>query len=43
MCSVAAFAAKVPESNPLTGFSHTYRFAKMHDKIHWDLPDEIEP
>ncbi|KAM0746859.1 hypothetical protein T439DRAFT_329545 [Meredithblackwellia eburnea MCA 4105] len=38
-----AFAARTPETNPLTAFTHTYRFAKMHDKIHWDLPDEIEP
>ncbi|KAL8278811.1 hypothetical protein RQP46_008880 [Phenoliferia psychrophenolica] len=38
-----AFAAQHPETNPLTSLSHTYRFAKMHDKIHWDLPDEIEP
>ncbi|KAI5474453.1 putative glycosyltransferase family 49 protein, partial [Pseudohyphozyma bogoriensis] len=32
-----------PDENPLTSLTHTYRFAKMHDKIHWDLPDEIEP
>lgn len=36
-------AAKVPESNPLTPFSHPYRFGKMHDKIHWAMHDEIEP
>ncbi|GAA5820977.1 hypothetical protein JCM3770_006156 [Rhodotorula araucariae] len=32
-----------PEGNPLTGFTHTYRFSKMHDKVHWDLHDEIIP
>ncbi|GAA5941155.1 hypothetical protein JCM10213_001733 [Rhodosporidiobolus nylandii] len=29
--------------NPLTPFSHTYRFSKMHEKVHWDLHDEIVP
>lgn len=32
-----------PQSNPLTPFTHTYRFSKMHDKVHWDLHDEIIP
>ena len=31
------------QQNPLTPFTHTYRFSKMHEKIHWDLHDEIEP
>ena len=30
-----------PHENPLTPMTHTYRFSKMHDKIHWDLHDEI--
>ncbi|GAA5832338.1 hypothetical protein JCM11251_006414 [Rhodosporidiobolus azoricus] len=32
-----------PKHNPLTPFSHTYRFSKMLDKSHWDLHDEIIP
>ncbi|BGP41530.1 hypothetical protein JCM10450v2_005579 [Rhodotorula kratochvilovae] len=36
-------AMQSPEGNPLTGFTHTYRFSKMHDKVHWDLHDEIVP
>lgn len=32
-----------PAENPLTPFSHTYRFSKMHEKVHWDLHDEIVP
>ncbi|GAA5952631.1 hypothetical protein JCM3765_002227 [Sporobolomyces pararoseus] len=31
------------QQNPLTPFTHTYRFSKMHEKIHWDLHDEIVP
>ncbi|KAM0791763.1 hypothetical protein ACM66B_004027 [Microbotryomycetes sp. NB124-2] len=31
------------DSNPLTPFTHTYRFSKMHDKLHWDFHDEIVP
>ncbi len=34
-------AERDPEINPLTPMTHTYRFSKMHDKIHWDLHDEI--
>lgn len=34
---------QTPEGNPLTHFTHTYRFSKMHDKAHWDLHDEIVP
>ncbi|GJN90348.1 hypothetical protein Rhopal_003358-T1 [Rhodotorula paludigena] len=36
-------AMQTPEGNPLTHFTHTYRFSKMHDKAHWDLHDEIVP
>lgn len=32
-----------PDGNPLSEFTHTYRFSKMHDKVHWDLHDEIVP
>mgnify|MGYP001570104927 FL=1 len=39
----AAAEARLPATNPLTPFTHTYRFAKMHDKLHWDMHDEIEP
>ncbi|GAA6061141.1 hypothetical protein JCM10212_001741 [Sporobolomyces blumeae] len=31
------------KQNPLTPFTHTYRFSKMHEKVHWDLHDEIVP
>ncbi|KAK4055032.1 hypothetical protein OIO90_003373 [Microbotryomycetes sp. JL221] len=31
------------DSNPLTPYTHTYRFSKMHDKLHWDVHDEIVP
>ncbi|GAA5907082.1 uncharacterized protein JCM6883_006132 [Sporobolomyces salmoneus] len=31
------------QQNPLTPLTHTYRFSKMHEKIHWDLHDEIVP
>lgn len=40
---VSAAASRVGVSNPLTPLSHTYRFAKMHDKIYRDVHDEIEP
>lgn len=39
----AATEVRLPAINPLTPFTHTYRFAKMHDKLHWDIHDEIEP
>ena len=44
-CAEPASALKMqtPDSNPLTPFTHTYRFSKMHDKAHWDLHDEIIP
>lgn len=40
---IAALQAQVPATNPLTGLTHTYRFAKMHEKISGDQHDEIEP
>ncbi|GAA5976180.1 hypothetical protein JCM5350_000343 [Sporobolomyces pararoseus] len=40
---VTEAAAHDAQQNPLTPFTHTYRFSKMHAKIHWDLHDEIEP
>ncbi|GAA5920276.1 hypothetical protein JCM1841_003016 [Sporobolomyces salmonicolor] len=40
---ITDLAAKDAKQNPLTPFSHTYRFSKMHEKIHWDLHDEIVP
>lgn len=36
-------ASRDAKANPLTPFTHTYRFSKMHDKVHWDLHDEIIP
>ncbi|GAA5983915.1 hypothetical protein JCM11641_006420 [Rhodosporidiobolus odoratus] len=39
----SALQMQDPKHNPLTPFSHTYRFSKMHDKVHWDLHDEIVP
>ncbi|GAA5883108.1 hypothetical protein JCM3774_002858 [Rhodotorula dairenensis] len=36
-------ATRDPHKNPLTPFTHTYRLSKMHDKVHWDLFDEIIP
>ncbi|GAA5866376.1 hypothetical protein JCM8547_000758 [Rhodosporidiobolus lusitaniae] len=39
----SALLMQDPKNNPLTSFSHTYRFSKMHDKSHWDLHDEIIP
>ncbi|SGZ01293.1 BQ5605_C033g11136 [Microbotryum silenes-dioicae] len=38
-----AIANRRPEDNPLTLLTHTYRFAKMHEKIHMDQHDEIVP
>lgn len=38
-----AVDSRSAETNPLSPLSHTYRFAKMHDKVHSDLHDEIEP
>ncbi|SCV73523.1 BQ2448_7449 [Microbotryum intermedium] len=40
---LAAIANRRPEDNLLTSFTHTYRFAKMHEKIHMDQHDEIVP
>ncbi|GAA5894698.1 hypothetical protein JCM5296_002258 [Sporobolomyces johnsonii] len=40
---ITELAAKDAKQNPLTPFSHTYRFSKMHEKVHWDLHDEIVP
>lgn len=34
---------RLADNNPLSPLSHTYRFAKMHEKIHFDQPDEIVP
>lgn len=28
--------------SPLSPFGHTYRFAKMHDKVNWETADEID-
>ncbi|GAA6003768.1 hypothetical protein JCM10207_003589 [Rhodosporidiobolus poonsookiae] len=39
----SALTVQDPQNNPLTPFTHTYRFSKMHEKIHWDLHDEIVP
>ncbi|GAA6013752.1 hypothetical protein JCM11491_005086 [Sporobolomyces phaffii] len=40
---VTEMSALDAKQNPLTPFTHTYRFSKMHEKIHWDLHDEIIP
>ncbi|BGP25913.1 glycosyltransferase family 49 protein [Rhodotorula toruloides] len=39
----SALRTQDPAENPLSPFSHTYRFSKMHEKVHWDLHDEIVP
>ncbi|GAA5909358.1 hypothetical protein JCM8208_005716 [Rhodotorula glutinis] len=39
----SALKMQTLDGNPLTAFTHTYRFSKMHDKAHWDLHDEIVP